>query len=81
MGQIRGWKKISNPVGCSHKWERIKDNAFLEVSASTAYGCRGGYVVVLWTNKSSKPHGIAGSETRSGAIKKAIMYMRSHPNG
>lgn len=75
---LKDWKRVKNPVGCSHKWRREKDNVFLEVSASTAYGYRGGYVVVLWANKSSKPYGIAGSETKSGAVKKAKSYMRRH---
>lgn len=75
---LKDWKSVRNPIGCSHKWRREKDNAFLEISASTAYGCRGGYVVVLWANKSRKPYAVAGAETKTIALKKAKSYMRTH---
>ena len=78
MVKIPGWTKIPN-MGTIYKWRRDRDNSFLEVSASSAYGYRGGYVVVLWTRQLPKPIGIAGAETKKEAYNKAIEYMQKNP--
>ena len=72
MGKIKGWKKINNRLWRSdltHKTVNIEDysKTKLFVSIKNMYG--------------TEVKATDGLSSMNLAIKKAIKYMRGHPNG